>query len=191
MVLIKMRETAQAFIGQDKVVKRAVVTVPAYFNDSQRQATKDAGAIAGLEVLRIINEPTAAAIAYGLDKKTQGAQGERNVLIFDLGGGTFDVSLLSIDDGIFEVKVRRVGCAGGCVCICLVCARWLVGRKKRRSVAAPTSGCCRVCGRAGLFFLFQINAQNTTKHPPPQNAFFFTGAKTGDGGRHAPGRRGL
>ena len=87
MVLIKMRETAQAFVGQDKVVKRAVVTVPAYFNDSQRQATKDAGAIAGLEVLRIINEPTAAAIAYGLDKKNAGAVGERNVLIFDLGGG--------------------------------------------------------------------------------------------------------
>jgi len=104
MVLTKMRDTAQAFLGQDKTVKRAVVTVPAYFNDSQRQATKDAGAIAGLEVLRIINEPTAAAIAYGLDKKTQGETGERNVLIFDLGGGTFDVSLLSIDDGIFEVK---------------------------------------------------------------------------------------
>eukprot|EP00879_Flechtneria_rotunda_P000338 GHRR01000429.1.p1 GENE.GHRR01000429.1~~GHRR01000429.1.p1 ORF type:complete len:655 (+),score=227.08 GHRR01000429.1:137-2101(+) len=104
MVLIKMKETAQAFIGQDKTVKKAVITVPAYFNDSQRQATKDAGVIAGLEVLRIINEPTAAAIAYGLDKKTQGATGERNVLIFDLGGGTFDVSLLSIDDGIFEVK---------------------------------------------------------------------------------------
>jgi L1 cell adhesion molecule like protein len=78
-----------------------VVTVPAYFNDSQRQATKDAGAIAGLNVLRIINEPTTAAIAYGLDKKTTG---ETNVLIFDLGGGTFDVSLLTIDDGIFEVK---------------------------------------------------------------------------------------
>jgi len=78
-----------------------VVTVPAYFNDSQRQATKDAGAISGLNVLRIINEPTAAAIAYGLDKK---GQGEKNVLIFDLGGGTFDVSLLTIEDGIFEVK---------------------------------------------------------------------------------------
>merc|ERR1712206_70148 len=84
-----------------KEVKNAVVTVPAYFNDGQRQATKDAGAIAGLNVLRIINEPTAAAIAYGLDKKTSG---ETNVLIFDLGGGTFDVSLLTIDDGIFEVK---------------------------------------------------------------------------------------
>ncbi|XP_023265748.1 heat shock 70 kDa protein-like, partial [Seriola lalandi dorsalis] len=82
-------------------VSNAVVTVPAYFNDSQRQATKDAGVIAGLNVLRIINEPTAAAIAYGLDK---GKSGERNVLIFDLGGGTFDVSILTIEDGIFEVK---------------------------------------------------------------------------------------
>ncbi|KAL2414156.1 Heat shock 70 kDa protein, partial [Exophiala dermatitidis] len=82
-------------------VNSAVITVPAYFNDSQRQATKDAGLIAGLNVLRIINEPTAAAIAYGLDKK---AEGERNVLIFDLGGGTFDVSLLTIEEGIFEVK---------------------------------------------------------------------------------------
>merc|ERR1712027_195290 len=80
----------------------AVITVPAYFNDSQRQATKDAGVIAGLNVLRINNEPTAAAIAYGLDKKK--GQGECNVLIFDLGGGTFDVSILSIEDGIFEVK---------------------------------------------------------------------------------------
>merc|ERR1711968_326421 len=99
MVLTKMKETAAAFTGKD--VKDVVVTVPAYFNDSQRQATKDAGAIAGLNVLRIINEPTAAAIAYGLDKKSSG---ETNVLIFDLGGGTFDVSLLTIDDGIFEVK---------------------------------------------------------------------------------------
>jgi len=103
MVLIKMKETAQSFLGGDKEVKRAVITVPAYFNDSQRQATKDAGAIAGLEVLRIINEPTAAAIAYGLDKKGESV-GERNVLIFDLGGGTFDVSLLTIEEGIFEVK---------------------------------------------------------------------------------------
>ena len=101
MVLTKMREVATQYLGKD--VKRAVVTVPAYFNDSQRQATKDAGAIAGLDVLRIINEPTAAAIAYGLDKKAESV-GERNVLIFDLGGGTFDVSLLTIDSGIFEVK---------------------------------------------------------------------------------------
>merc|ERR1712225_123290 len=99
MVLTKMKETAEAFTGKD--IKDVVVTVPAYFNDSQRQATKDAGAIAGLNVLRIIDEPTAAAIAYGLDKKSSG---ETNVLIFDLGGGTFDVSLLTIDDGIFEVK---------------------------------------------------------------------------------------
>uniref|UniRef100_A0A1L8EI04 Heat shock 70 kDa protein cognate 4 n=3 Tax=Calyptratae TaxID=43742 RepID=A0A1L8EI04_HAEIR len=99
MVLAKMKETAEAYLGN--AVTNAVITVPAYFNDSQRQATKDAGTIAGLNVLRIINEPTAAAIAYGLDKK---AVGERNVLIFDLGGGTFDVSILSIDDGIFEVK---------------------------------------------------------------------------------------
>jgi L1 cell adhesion molecule like protein len=100
MVLIKMKETAESYLG--KSVGKAVITVPAYFNDSQRQATKDAGAIAGLEVLRIINEPTAAAIAYGLDKV--GDNKERNVLIFDLGGGTFDVSLLTIDGGIFEVK---------------------------------------------------------------------------------------
>ncbi|XP_018332229.1 major heat shock 70 kDa protein Ba [Agrilus planipennis] len=100
MVLTKMREISEAFLGS-KVVD-AVVTVPAYFNDSQRQATKDAGAIAGLNVLRIINEPTAAALAYGLDKNLKG---EKNVLIFDLGGGTFDVSILSIDEGsLFEVK---------------------------------------------------------------------------------------
>ena len=101
MVLVKMREVAQAYLGKD--VNKAVITVPAYFNDSQRQATKDAGVIAGLEVMRIINEPTAAAIAYGLDKKSSSA-GEANVLIFDLGGGTFDVSLLTIEEGIFEVK---------------------------------------------------------------------------------------
>ena len=97
MVLTKMKQTAEAFLG--KTVKDAVVTVPAYFNDSQRKATKDAGTIAGLNVLRVINEPTAAALAYGLDKK-----GERNVLIFDCGGGTHDVTLLNIDDGVFEVK---------------------------------------------------------------------------------------
>ncbi|KAK7347617.1 hypothetical protein VNO80_22153 [Phaseolus coccineus] len=101
MVLVKMREVAEAFLGH--AVKNAVITVPAYFNDSQRQATKDAGAISGLNVLRIINEPTAAAIAYGLDKKAS-RKGEQNVLIFDLGGGTFDVSILTIEEGIFEVK---------------------------------------------------------------------------------------
>jgi len=99
MVLTKMREIAEAYLG--KKISEAVITVPAYFNDSQRQATKDAGVIAGLNVLRIINEPTAAAIAYGLDKKVTG---ERNILIFDLGGGTFDVSVLKIEEGIFEVK---------------------------------------------------------------------------------------
>merc|ERR1712050_143886 len=96
-----MKETAEAYLGT--TVVDAVVTVPAYFNDSQRQATKDAGTICGLNVLRVINEPTAAAIAYGLDKKDTGS-GEKNILIFDLGGGTFDVSVLSIEDGIFEVK---------------------------------------------------------------------------------------
>lgn len=101
MVLTKMKETAEAYLGT--AIRNAVVTVPAYFNDSQRQATKDAGTIAALNVLRIINEPTAAAIAYGLDKKSHG---ERNVLIFDLGGGTFDVSILTIDNGIFEVSLR-------------------------------------------------------------------------------------
>jgi len=101
MVLVKMKETAEAYLGVQ--VRDAVVTVPAYFNDSQRQATKDAGVIAGLNITRIINEPTAAAIAYGLDKKSQG-NAEKNILIFDLGGGTFDVSILSIDEGIFEVK---------------------------------------------------------------------------------------
>jgi len=99
MVLTKMKETAESYLG--KIVTDAVVTVPAYFNDSQRQATKDAGTISGLNILRIINEPTAAAIAYGLDKKVGT---EKNVLIFDLGGGTFDVSILAIEEGIFEVK---------------------------------------------------------------------------------------
>jgi heat shock protein 5 len=97
MVLTKMKEVAEAFLGKE--IKNAVVTVPAYFNDAQRQATKDAGTISGLNVLRIINEPTAAAIAYGLDNKG----GEKNILVFDLGGGTFDVSLLTIDNGVFEV----------------------------------------------------------------------------------------
>jgi len=96
MVLTKMKETAENYLGQE--VRHAVITVPAYFNDAQRQATKDAGAIAGLNVVRIINEPTAAAIAYGLDKKA-----EKNILVYDLGGGTFDVSLLTIDNGVFEV----------------------------------------------------------------------------------------
>jgi heat shock protein 1/8 len=99
MVLTKMKTVAEEYLGEE--VKNAVITVPAYFNDQQRQATKDAGAIAGLNVMRIINEPTAAALSYGLGKNDKK---ERNVMIFDLGGGTFDVSLLSIDDGVFEVK---------------------------------------------------------------------------------------
>jgi len=97
MILYKMKEISESFLGE--TITDAVITVPAYFNDSQRQATKDAGIIAGLNVLRIINEPTAAAIAYGLDSK-----GSKNVLIFDCGGGTHDISILNIDDGIFEVK---------------------------------------------------------------------------------------
>ncbi|KAK7295728.1 hypothetical protein RJT34_18640 [Clitoria ternatea] len=101
MILTKMREIAEAYF--ESPVKNAVVTVPAYFNDSQRKATKDAGAIAGLNVMRIINEPTAAAIAYGLHKRSK-CSGERNIFIFDLGGGTFDVSILTIKDKVFEVK---------------------------------------------------------------------------------------
>ena len=109
MVLGKMKETAESFLGGP--VTKAVITVPAYFNDSQRQATKDAAVIAGLEVLRIINEPTAAAIAYGMDKRSDQ---EKHVIIFDCGGGTHDVSLLSIDNGIFEVKaVAGNGHLGG------------------------------------------------------------------------------
>ncbi|MCC0042296.1 MAG: Hsp70 family protein, partial [Rhodobiaceae bacterium] len=96
-ILQKMKETAESFLGQP--VTQAVITVPAYFNDAQRQATKDAGKIAGLEVLRIINEPTAAALAYGLDKKNTGT-----IAVYDLGGGTFDISILEIGDGVFEVK---------------------------------------------------------------------------------------
>ena len=96
MVLVKMKEIAESYTG--KKIKNAIVTVPAYFDNSQRQATKDAGIIAGLNVVRVLNEPTAAAIAYGLDEKE-----EKNILVFDLGGGTFDVSILTIDDGVFEV----------------------------------------------------------------------------------------
>jgi molecular chaperone DnaK (HSP70) len=99
MILRKMKETAETFLGE--TVQHAVVTVPAYFNDAQRQATKDAGTIAGLKVERVLNEPTAAAIAYGLDRSRTK---EENILVFDLGGGTFDVTLLTIDNGVFEVK---------------------------------------------------------------------------------------
>ena len=96
-VLMKMKESAEKYLGSE--VKQAVITVPAYFNDAQRQATKDAGKIAGLEVLRIINEPTAAALAYGLDKKKA-----KTIAVYDLGGGTFDISVLELGDGVFEVK---------------------------------------------------------------------------------------
>src|SRR5687767_6574454 len=100
MILRKLKEAAEAYLGEK--VTQAVITVPAYFNDSQRQATKDAGKIAGLEVLRIINEPTAAALAYGLDKKK-----EEKIAVYDLGGGTFDISILEIDQGLFEVKATN------------------------------------------------------------------------------------
>ena len=99
MVLLKMKETAEAYLGT--TTTNSFITVPAYFNDSQRQATKNARTISGINILRIINEPTAAAITYGLDKKVTG---EHNILIFDLGGGTFDVSLLTIEEGVFKVK---------------------------------------------------------------------------------------
>lgn len=100
MVLGKMKEVAESYLGQK--IQNAVVTVPAYFNDAQRAATKDAGTIAGLNVLRVVNEPTAAALAYGLDKQTE--KGERQIVVYDLGGGTFDVSVLTLDEGVFEVQ---------------------------------------------------------------------------------------
>lgn len=110
-----IQEIAEAYLS--KKVTHAVVTVPAYFNDAQRQATKDAGVIAGLNVMRIINEPTAAAIAYGLDKK----EGEKNILVFDLGGGTFDVSLLTIDNGVFEVVATNGDTHLGTLCMHTAC----------------------------------------------------------------------
>lgn len=107
MVIGKMRDIAQSYLGESEKVTDMVITVPAYFNDACRQATKDAATIAGVNVLRIINEPTAAAVAYGLDNKSDK---ERNILVFDCGGGTFDVTVLAIEDGLFEVKAT-----GGCV----------------------------------------------------------------------------
>jgi L1 cell adhesion molecule like protein len=133
MVLVKMKEIAESYLGS--AVKDAVITVPAYFNDGQRQATKDAGSIAGLNVLRIINEPTAAAIAYGLDKK---GQGESNILIFDLGGGTFDVSLLTIDDGIFEVKATAGDTHLGGEDFDNRLVSWCVQEFKRKTKKDPT-----------------------------------------------------
>jgi L1 cell adhesion molecule like protein len=133
MVLVKMKEIAESYLGT--AVTSAVITVPAYFNDGQRQATKDAGAIAGLNVLRIINEPTAAAIAYGLDKK---GKGESNILIFDLGGGTFDVSLLAIDDGIFEVKATAGDTHLGGEDFDNRLVNWCVQEFKRKTKKDPT-----------------------------------------------------
>ena len=100
MILEKLKADAEAYLGE--TVTQAVITVPAYFNDSQRQATKDAGHIAGLEVLRIINEPTASSLAYGLDKKK-----DETIAVYDLGGGTFDISILDVGDGVFEVQVHQ------------------------------------------------------------------------------------
>jgi len=130
MVLQKMRSIAEAYLGY--AVTDAVVTVPAYFNDQQRQATKDAGRIAGLNIKRIINEPTAAALAYGLDKKNQ-KKGELKVLIFDLGGGTFDVSLLTIDDGVFEVKATAGDTHLGGEDFDNIIVDWAVEEFKRKS----------------------------------------------------------
>ena len=106
MILQKIKADAEAYLGEP--VTQAVITVPAYFNDSQRQATKDAGRIAGLEVLRIINEPTAASLAYGLDK----TESNQKIFVYDLGGGTFDVSILELGDGVFEVKLQKIQLGG-------------------------------------------------------------------------------
>jgi molecular chaperone DnaK len=133
-ILQKMKETAEAYLGSK--VEKAVITVPAYFNDAQRQATKDAGKIAGLEVLRIINEPTAAALAYGLDKKTTGT-----IAVYDLGGGTFDVSILEIGDGVFESNPRtatRSWAAKTSTCVSSAISR-TNSRKSRASTCARTS----------------------------------------------------
>ena len=132
-ILQKMKETAEAFLGEK--VDKAVITVPAYFNDAQRQATKDAGKIAGLEVLRIINEPTAAALAYGLDKKKDA----KTIAVYDLGGGTFDISILEIGDGVFEVKSTN----GASAVKISTCASSIISpassRKRTASICATTS----------------------------------------------------
>jgi heat shock 70kDa protein 1/2/6/8 len=135
MVLTKMKQTAEAYLGSE--VKDAVITVPAYFNDSQRQATKDAGMIAGLNVLRIINEPTAAALAYGLDKKKTG---EQNVVIFDCGGGTHDVSLITIDDGVFEVKATAGDTHLGGEDFDSAMVDWCVQEFERKNKGTPVKG---------------------------------------------------
>jgi heat shock protein 1/8 len=135
MILSKMKQTAEEFLG--KPVKKAVITVPAYFNDSQRQATKDAGLIAGLEVLRIINEPTAAALAYGLSENSS----NKNILIFDLGGGTFDVSVLNVDEGVFEVKAVAGNCHLGGEDFDTILTDHFVAefKKKNKSLSDPST----------------------------------------------------
>ena len=141
-VLGKMKETAEAYLGRD--VGHAVGTVPAYFNDSQRQATKDAGKIAGLEVLRIINEPTAAALAYGLDKKDG-----QIVAVYDLGGGTFDVSILEISGGVFEVKATNGDTLLGGEDFDVHVLNYLTDEfKKEQAIDSPrTSSPCSACAR--------------------------------------------
>ena len=127
MILQNLKKTAEAYLGES--VDKAVITVPAYFNDAQRQATKDAGKIAGLDVLRIINEPTAAALAYGIDKTDK----EQTVLVFDLGGGTFDVSILSLADGTFEVLATAGDNVLGGDDFDKVVMDWLVAEFKKES----------------------------------------------------------
>ena len=129
MILQKLKRDAEDYLGEK--VTEAVITVPAYFNDSQRQATKDAGKIAGLEVKRIINEPTAAALAYGLDKEN-----DQTILVFDLGGGTFDVSILDIGDGVFEVKSTNGDTHLGGDDFDKAVVDWMVGEFKRRARAS-------------------------------------------------------
>ena len=127
-ILVKMKETAEAYLG--KSVKEAVVTVPAYFNDSQRQATKDAGKISGLDVLRIINEPTAAALSYGLDKRDG-----QIIAVYDLGGGTFDISILEISNGVFEVKATNGDTSCGGEDVDAIVQKWIIDEfKKQQSV---------------------------------------------------------
>jgi molecular chaperone DnaK len=129
MILQKMKQTAEDYLGSE--VTQAVITVPAYFNDAQRQATKDAGKVAGLEVLRIINEPTAAALAYGLDKKK-----DEKIAVFDLGGGTYDISILELGDGVFEVKATNGDTHLGGDDFDQKIIDWLVEEFKRRTRAS-------------------------------------------------------
>ena len=141
-ILQKMKETAEAYLGPP--VTQAVITVPAYFNDAQRQATKDAGKIAGLEVLRIINEPTAAALAYGLDKKKAGT-----IAVYDLGGGTFDVSILEIGDGVFEVKSTNGDTFLGGEDFDMRLVEYLAGEFKKEQRHRPDEGQARPAAPEG------------------------------------------